>query len=224
MRLRDRLLSLCGAMVLGAGMTGASLAASATVRSGDTIQLGDTVFRLDGIDAPEVDQLCIDDHADSWSCGVEAREQLGKLIGGRAVRCDDLGPDKPLKTRRIGLCTVDGDKVSLNQQMARAGFAVGADPAAKARVKDDVAAAKEALRGLWKGCFVAPAEFRTDKKDGALLGAACRTDRDREIRAVLFPDAPSAPPGCSIKGKFAVRARVTGNIGIYHLQGCPSYP
>ena len=41
---------------------------------------------------------------------------------------------------------------------------------------------------------------------------------------MLFPDAPSAPPGCSIKGKFAVRARVTGNIGIYHLQGCPSYP
>jgi methylphosphotriester-DNA--protein-cysteine methyltransferase len=41
---------------------------------------------------------------------------------------------------------------------------------------------------------------------------------------VLFPEAPTMPPGCSIKGKFAVRARVTGNIGIYHLQGCPSYP
>ena len=32
------------------------------------------------------------------------------------------------------------------------------------------------------------------------------------------------PPGCSIKGKFAVRARVTGNLGIYHLQACRSYP
>ncbi|NPV24751.1 thermonuclease family protein [Bradyrhizobium sp. 81013] len=224
MRLRDRLLSLCGAIVIGAGMTGAALAASATVRSGDTIQLGDIVYRLDGIDAPEVDQLCIDDRADPWSCGVEAREQLGKLIGGRSVRCDDLGPDKPLKTRKIGLCTIDGDKVSLNQQVARAGYAVSADPGTKYRAKDDVTAAREALRGLWKGCFVAPAEFRSDKKDGALLGSACRADRDREIRAVLFPDAPSAPPGCTIKGKFAVRARVTGNIGIYHLQGCPSYP
>lgn len=206
------------------GAVSPATAASAVVRSGDTIQLGDTVFRLDGIDAPEVDQLCIDDHADSWNCGVEAREQLTKLIGGRSVRCDDLGPDKPLKTRRIGICTADGDKMSLNQQVARAGLAVSADPAARYRAKDDIAAAKEALRGLWKGCFVAPGEFRTDKKDGVLLGAACRADRDREIRAVLFPDAPAMPPGCSIKGKFAVRARVTGNIGIYHLQGCPSYP
>ncbi|WP_456777166.1 thermonuclease family protein [Bradyrhizobium sp. USDA 4369] len=209
---------------MGAGLANASLAATASARSGDTLQLGETVYRLDGIDAPEVDQLCIDDHADPWSCGVEAREQLTRLIAGRAVRCDDLGPDKPLKSRRIGLCTVDGDKLSLNQQMARAGYAVSADPAIKYRAKDDIASAKEALRGIWKGCFVAPGEFRTDKKDGALLGASCRSDRDREIRDVLFPDAPSAPPGCSIKGKFAVRARVTGNIGIYHLQGCPSYP
>src|SRR3954468_24345000 len=224
MRLRDRLLSLSAAVIMASGVSGASLAASAVVRSGDTLQLGETVFRLDGVDAPEVDQLCIDDHADPWSCGVDAREQLGKLIGGRSVRCDDLGPDKPLKTRRVGLCTVDGDKVSLNQQLARLGFAVSAEPSIKYRGKDDVAAAKEALSGIWKGCFVAPGEFRTDKKDGALLGASCRADRDREIRDVLFPETPSAPPGCTIKGKFAVRARVTGNIGIYHLQGCPSYP
>ena len=32
------------------------------------------------------------------------------------------------------------------------------------------------------------------------------------------------PSGCNIKGKFAVRARVTGNLGIYHLQACRSYP
>jgi methylphosphotriester-DNA--protein-cysteine methyltransferase len=41
---------------------------------------------------------------------------------------------------------------------------------------------------------------------------------------VLFPDDPAMPSGCSIKGKFAVRARVTGNVGVYHLQGCSSYP
>ncbi len=224
MHLRGWLLSFVGGAAMAAGMTGASLAAGAVVRSGDTIQLGDTVFRLDGIDAPEVDQLCIDDHADPWSCGVEAREQLTKLIAGRPVRCDDQGADKSQKNRRIGICTADGDKVSLNQQVARAGLAVSAEPSTKYHAKDDVAAAKDAVRGIWKGCFVAPAEFRADKKDGALLGASCRADRDREIRSVLFPDAPTMPPGCAIKGKYAVRARVTGNIGIYHLQGCPSYP
>ena len=32
------------------------------------------------------------------------------------------------------------------------------------------------------------------------------------------------PAGCAIKGKYAVRAHVTGNLGIYHLQACRSYP
>jgi endonuclease YncB( thermonuclease family) len=225
MRVQNALLlmgALClPGLLLPAGSAGAG---SAVVRDGDTIQLGDTVYRLDGIDAPELDQLCIDDHADPWTCGLDARDQLSKLIGGRAVRCDDLGPDKGRAGRHLGLCTADGDKVSLNQQAARSGAAISVEPAARVHVKDDAASARKAANGIWKGCFVAPADFRSGNKDGALLGASCRPDRDREIRAALFPQSPSAPPGCAIKGKFALRARVTGNIGIYHLQGCPSYP
>src|SRR5689334_17024993 len=79
-------------------------AAEASVRDGNTIQLGDVTFRLDGIDAPDYDQLCIDDHADPWTCGIEARDQLSKLIAGRPVRCDDLGPDKTFKKRHLGVC------------------------------------------------------------------------------------------------------------------------
>jgi hypothetical protein len=40
----------------------------------------------------------------------------------------------------------------------------------------------------------------------------------------LFPEDLVMPAGCNIKGKYAVRARVTGNLGIYHLQACRSYP
>ena len=202
----------------------AGWAASVVVRAGDTLQLGDVTFRLDGLDAPEFDQTCIDDHADPWTCGIEARDQLTRLIGGREVRCDDLGPDKTSRKRHLGICTVQGEKASLNQQLVRLGFAVSSDGSAKARLADDAASARDAKAGLWKGCFVAPKEFRIGKKDGALIGAACRTDRDKEIRAALFPEDFAAPAGCNIKGKFAVRARVTFNLGIYHLRGCPSYP
>jgi hypothetical protein len=146
------------------------------------------------------------------------------VIGGRSVHCDDLGVDKSHKNRHIGVCSADGDAMSLNQQLVRLGFAVSFEPAAKVHFKEDAASAKEARAGLWKGCLVAPQEFRIGKKDGTLLGASCRADRDSEIRTVLFPDDLAMPPRCSIKGRFAVRARVTGNIGIYHLQGCPSYP
>jgi endonuclease YncB( thermonuclease family) len=199
-------------------------AASPIIRDANTIQLGDTTYRLDGVDAPELDQVCIDDHADPWSCGVDARDQLTKLVGGHAVHCDDLGADKAHRKRHVGLCTVEGETVSLNQQLIRLGFAMNFQPSAKSRFDKDQAAAKDDRKGIWKGCFVAPQEFRLGKKDGALLGGACRADKDREIRSVLFPQDLAMPPRCSIKGKFAVRARVTGNVGIYHLQGCRSYP
>jgi endonuclease YncB( thermonuclease family) len=201
-----------------------SFAATAVVHDGDTIQLGDVTYHLDGIDAPELDQVCIDDHADPWSCGVDARDQLSKLINARAVHCDDLGVDKTtFKRRHIGVCTAEGDATSLNQQMIQQGFAISVEPSQKVHAKDDAASAKADRRGLWKGCFVAPQEFRAGKKDGALLGGSCRADRDKEIRGVLFPEDLAMPPSCAIKGKFAVRARVTGNVGIYFLQGCLSY-
>lgn len=201
-----------------------SLAANATVRDGGTVQLGSVTYRLDGIDAPAVDQLCIDEHADSWTCGVEARDQLTKLIGNRQVRCDDLGADPSYKKRHLGACRIEGETTSLSQMLVRQGFALNLEPSATGRFKPDEARAKEDRQGLWKGCFVAPQEFRLDKKDGALLGGSCPADRDKEIREALFPEDLAMPSACNIKGKYAVRARVTGNVGIYHLQACRSYP
>ena len=216
--------SLVAALLLTVFSTGQGWAANAAVRDGGTLQLGNVTYRLDGIDAPAFDQLCIDDHADSWTCGIEARDQLTKLIGGRTVRCDDLGVDPSYKKRHIGVCKVEGESTSLNQLLVRQGFALNVDASATGRFKADETRAKDDRQGLWKGCFVAPAEFRRGRTDGALLGGSCRSDRDREIREALFPDDLVMPSGCSIKGKYAVRARVTGNVGIYHLQACRSYP
>jgi hypothetical protein len=118
---------------------------------------------------------------------------------------------------------IDGEPASLNQTLVREGFALNSGPAAKDRFKADETAARDALAGLWKGCFVAPQDFRHWQKTAPLLGASCRTDKDRELREIVFPPDTAMPPGCPIKAKFAVRARVTGNVGIYHLQGCRSY-
>src|SRR5436305_12208466 len=68
-------------------------AATAIVKEGNTIQLGEVIYRLDGIEAPEIDQTCIDDQADPWTCGVDAREQLTKLNGGKLGHCDDRVQD-----------------------------------------------------------------------------------------------------------------------------------
>src|SRR4051795_5591090 len=215
---------LAAALILAALSPNPSQAATATVKDGATLQLGNVTYRLDGIDAPAFDQVCIDEHADSWTCGIEARDQLTKLIGGRAVRCDDLGADPAFKKRHLGVCKVEGETTSLSQLLVRSGFALNVEASATGRFQLDEARAKEDRQGLWKGCFAAPREFRAGRKDGALLGTACRTDRDREIREALFPEDLVMPASCNIKGKYAVRARVTGNLGIYHLQACRSYP
>lgn len=201
-----------------------SFAANSVVRDGGAIDLGGVTYRLDGIDAPALDQMCIDDHADSWACGVEARDQLVRLIGDRAVHCDDLGQDNIYKKWHLGICGVENESASLNQLLVRRGFAMNLAPGGRGKFGEDETDARSNRRGLWKGCFVAPQEFRAGRKDGKLLGGACRTDRDREIRDALFPHEPAMPPDCSIKGKYALRARVTGNVGIYHLRTCQSYP
>src|SRR6266702_6555278 len=217
-------ISFVATLLLAIFCASQSPAANTAVRDGSTLQLGNLTFRLDGIDVPPIDQLCIDEHAEIWTCGIEARDQLAKLIGDREVRCDDLGVDPTTKKRHLGVCKIEGETTSLSQLLIRQGFALNVESSATGRFKTDEARAREDRRGLWKGCFVAPQEFRVGKKDGALLGGSCQADRDQQIRAALFPEDLVMPSGCSIKGKFAVRARVTGNFGIYHLQVCRSYP
>jgi endonuclease YncB( thermonuclease family) len=214
----------CLMLILAILWASQSWAAGVVVKDGGTLQLDGVTYRLDGIDAPELDQMCIDEHADAWACGVEARDQLIKLIRDRAVRCEDLGVGAIDRIRHIGICTVAGETSTLNQLAVRQGFALNFEPYARGRFKDDEAGARTRRQGIWRGCFVTPYQFRRGRKDGTLLGDSCRPDKDREIRAVLFPEQPAMPAGCAIKGKFAVRARVTGNLGIYHLQGCRSYP
>jgi len=70
---------------------------------------------------------------------------------------------------------------------------------------------------------VSKVERRTDMFVSTLRNYVRAIGGDLEIRAVLFPSELAMPPACSIKGKFAARARVTGNLGIYQLQGCRSY-
>jgi endonuclease YncB( thermonuclease family) len=198
-----------------------SWAADAIIKDGDTLRLSDNIYRLDGIDAPELDQVCLDEKGAVWVCGIEARDQLIALIGKRAVRCDDKGPDPVYpKIRRIGICWVEGETVSLNQWLVREGWAVNFEPYARGRFKADEDDAQKNRRGLWKGCFTAPRDFRRWNKNTAeLLGPTCA----KQARNMLFPDDPAMPPGCTIKGKFALRAKITGHRGIYHIEGCRSY-
>jgi endonuclease YncB( thermonuclease family) len=190
---------------------------AAHAQDADTIKFEGKTFRLDGIDAPEIDQSCLDAEGASYPCGRVAAQELSNLIGNQRLHCEDLGPDPAYKSRQIGRCYL-ADGTDLNRWLVQQGWAIHFEPYAKGRFKPDEDEAREARNGIWKGCFVAPRDFRRwNKSTATLLGPSCPND----AREKLFPADPQMPPGCEIKGKYSIRA--WPYRGIYHMPGCGSY-
>jgi endonuclease YncB( thermonuclease family) len=154
-------------------------AAECIVSDGDTLTLRGTKYRLDGIDAPEFNQVCLDEKGQEWNCGLAARDALFKLIETCAVQCEDKGPDKVHRDRRIGICTFES--MELNKWLVREGWAVNFEPYAKGRFLRDQADAAKNRRGIWKGCFAVPTDWRHWKKDAPLMGSACASDAASRI-------------------------------------------
>ena len=189
----------------------------AHAQDADTIKFDGKTFRLDGIDAPEIDQSCLDSDGALYPCGQVAAQELSKLIGEQPAHCEDRGEDTAYKKRRIGLCHA-ADGTEINRWLVQKGWAINFEPYAKGRFKTDEDDARAAQFGMWKGCFVAPRDFRRwNKSTAVMLGPNCPPD----ARTKLFPDDPQMPPGCEIKGKYSWRAQPYR--GIYHVPGCGSY-
>jgi endonuclease YncB( thermonuclease family) len=210
------------AVILGLMGAAPSLAAEVVIHDGDSLTLGNARYRLHGIDAPELDQVCLDENGRVWPCGVQARERLKEAIGGRQVHCDDKGPDPGLpQRRRMGECHVLGVETTLHQWLVRQGWALNFE---NGQYQDDQEQALVGPSGLWRGCFSTPQDFRLgNKRTANLLGQSCAALDDKRKRALLFPNHLAMPPGCAIKGKFALRAQITGHRGIYHMEGCRSH-
>ena len=209
------------AALLLLAMAGPGLAIE-IVLDGDTFQLDGTIYRLDGVDAPEIDQKCLDQRGDIWPCGVAARDRLSAQIGNRAVRCDDKGPDPDHKNRHLGICSIEGESGTLNAWLVREGWAIRYEPAAKGRFTAEETDARDNKRALWAGCFAEPREMRAWNQNGArLVGGACQAAHQNRTREKLFRVDSAMPLGCPIKAKLALRA--IGYQGIYHLPSCGSY-
>src|SRR3982075_3798757 len=76
------------------------------IREGDHIQIGNTRIRLGGIDAPSVDQLCLNYKGERWSCGVAARDELIKHADNKSWTCQAGAIDS--RGRASGGCEVEG--------------------------------------------------------------------------------------------------------------------
>ena len=187
-----------GGSVYGSGRSQAPsgpITGDVRVIDGDTIVVGDTRIRLEGIDAPETAQTCGRKWFGSWPCGTAATEALAKLIGSKPVRCEPRGLDKYGRT--LATCFVDGHDI--NAQMVRQGYAWAFVRYSTSYVREEAAARAEGL-GIWQGDAVPAWEFRAGRWAAA----------EQQV-------PPGAPQGCAIKGN------ITKHGKIYHMPWSPWY-
>ena len=161
------------------------------------MQIGSTKIRLQGIDAPETDQLCLNAKGAKWTCGISSRDELIKYSAGRPWTCEITGTDK--YGRSLGKCEVG--KADVEQWMVRSGLALSF-----ARYSHDYDAdektARLAKNGLWAGSFIAPWDWRSRNKQTVVLGAAAVPANAQEILLGAASAAEAPSPDCTIKGNI----------------------
>lgn len=160
----------------------APLSGRAVAIDGDTLDLAGKRVRLEGIDAPEIEQTCGRRWLGTWNCGRAAQKALDRLVDGRRVECDSVGTDK--YGRNLGLCRVDGR--DLNAELVRQGMAWAFVKYSDSYVAEEQAA-RAAKSGIWQGTAEAPWSFREHKWQTA---------------------ETVSPKGCAIKGNITENGRI----------------
>jgi len=183
------------------------------VVDGDTLAIGTAKIRLQGIDAPETDQVCLNASGQHWACGIEARDRLNAHIAGREISC--VSTEVDVYGRELARCSVAGD--DLNGWMVREGWALAYVKYSSAYVSaEEVARTRQS--GLWQGAFIAPWDWRHRNNKTVILGAL---SVPINAQSMLLPrsateGAPSAE--CTIKGNVNANGE-----RIYHMPGQEFY-
>ena len=146
------------------------------VVDGDTIEVDGTVYRINGIDAPEYGQTCGAVDA-TWQCGKEALALMADLVEGREVRCEAIEPDA--YGRVVGTCYA-GD-LDIGSEIVRQGLAWAFVRYSTVYV-DVESEARQAGRHIWSGPAQPAWEYR-----------AARWEVEEQ----------QAPNGCPIKGNIS---------------------
>jgi len=134
---------------------------SAMAIDGDTLRAGSTRIRLIGIDAPELSQTCREENGRIWLCGSEAHARLRSLVGFGMVECQSSSTDR--YGRPLAVCST-GSVPDIGEAMVRSGYAVSF-MSPKYWLAE--LSARYHKRGMWRGSFVSPADWRRGHRDAA---------------------------------------------------------
>ncbi|MEM1089917.1 MAG: thermonuclease family protein [Pseudomonadota bacterium] len=131
----------------------------AKVIDGDSMMVRGVEVRLHSLDAPELEQTCLDANGNTWACGEAARDALAAKVDGRQVVCQRA----LLASLYIGDCKVDGERISA--WLLEQGLAV-IDRRGSRRYAGFESKARRAGRNMWAGDFEYPWRWR-DERDGS---------------------------------------------------------
>jgi endonuclease YncB( thermonuclease family) len=174
----------------------ADITGTAKVREGDTVVIGTIRIRLGGIDAPSVDQLCLNGMGERWTCGVAARDELIKHADNKTWTCHQ----RQVADRRgriVARCEVDGEDIQ--KWLVRNGWALSYARCSH-DYDEDEKAAREAKLGMWQGSFIAPWDWRVRNKKTTILGAAKPPENANAILLASASGSVAPSPDCTIKG------------------------
>ena len=129
-------------------------ASHVTVVDGDTIKLGDIKIRFSGIDAPEINQICVASEG-KVACGKISRDILITKVTNNKISCTDEGKD--FYGRVLGECFVNGE--SLSRYLVREGFAFAYRKYSDKFITDEEYAKSNRL-GMWSMKFQYPWDYR----------------------------------------------------------------
>lgn len=180
----------------------------ASVIDGDTLEIRGTRFRLHGVDAPESSQPCTDAKGKVWRCGAEAANRLSDRIGAANISCAEKDRDR--YGRVVAVCTLKGEE--LNRWLVREGHALAYRQYGGKVYDEDERAAHSGLRGIWRGTFEAPWEWRRKKRAGEAV------EEKEEPRRQQVVEKGRAGGDCQIKGNIGA-----GGEKIFHLPGSATY-
>jgi endonuclease YncB( thermonuclease family) len=173
----------------------ADITGEAKVREGDVVTIGTSRIRLLGIDAPAVDQLCLNTQGERWTCGVAARDELARHAEGRSWTCHVERTDR--RGRSVARCEVEGEDIQ--KWLVRSGWALAYVRTTRDYEADE-AAAREAKAGMWQGAFIAPWDWRVRNKKTVILGAVTPPDNAHAILMASASGEVAPSPDCTIKG------------------------
>lgn len=185
------------------------------IREGDHIQIGNSRIRLGGIDAPAVDQLCLNNSGERWTCGVAARDELIKHVGNKSWTCHPRNTDR--RGHTVARCEVEGEDIQ--KWLVGNGWALSYTRISHDYDADEKAA-REAKAGMWQGAFIAPWDWRARNKKTTILGAAKRRKMPRRscwlrppVRSRPRPTAPSRATSTPRANASTTRRRAAGMHG-----------